>query len=308
MSDLRAWHRWLGRRRRRACHWHAPSPAGRICSSRSSSSRVVPVAAAELDVAPGQSRAALQRTGRGKARDFNWHNVIGVWSAVPLFIVVVSAVPISFPWANAAVYRAVGEVPPAGRGGGGAAARGDGPARGAGRARGEAANGGGRGGAARRDAGGREEPDDAPTPAFTGLNALLARAEHQVPGWRTINLRTAGRRRRRPLSSPSIAGDGGQPHLRSTLTLDRVDRRDRRVTRHFASLTLGRRIRNVMRFAHTGEVLGIPGQTIAGLVSAGAVVLVWTGLALALRRFRAWIGRRSRQPEFVTDSDRSSAA
>ena len=49
---------------------------------------------------------------RGKARDFNWHNVIGFWSAVPLFLVVLTAMPISFPWANALVYRAVGEEPP----------------------------------------------------------------------------------------------------------------------------------------------------------------------------------------------------
>jgi len=47
-----------------------------------------------------------------------------------------------------------------------------------------------------------------------------------------------------------------------------------------------------LRFAHTGEVLGLPGQTVAGLVSLGAAVLVWTGLALAWRRFRAWRGRR----------------
>ena len=63
----------------------------------------------------------------------------------------------------------------------------------------------------------------------------------------------------------------------------------------FASLTTGRRIRNVMRFAHTGEVLGLAGQTVAGLVSAGGVVLVWTGIALALRRFGAWIKRRRSQ-------------
>ncbi len=49
-----------------------------------------------------------------------------------------------------------------------------------------------------------------------------------------------------------------------------------------------------MRFAHTGEVLGIPGQTIAGLVTFGGAVLVWTGIALALRRFRAWLRRRRR--------------
>jgi uncharacterized iron-regulated membrane protein len=64
----------------------------------------------------------------------------------------------------------------------------------------------------------------------------------------------------------------------------------------FADLTPGRRIRNVMRFAHTGEVLGIPGQTIAGVVSAGGAVLVWTGFALAWRRFRAWLRRRAALP------------
>jgi uncharacterized iron-regulated membrane protein len=57
-----------------------------------------------------------------------------------------------------------------------------------------------------------------------------------------------------------------------------------------------------MRFAHTGEVLGLPGQTVAGIVSAGAVVLVWTGFALAWRRFRAWLSRRSREQESVSAS------
>ena len=74
---------------------------------------------------------------RGKARDFNWHNVIGIWSAVPLLIVVASAVPISFPWGNNLVYRMVGEEPPAPRGGGrggGEGAEGAGRAGGPGRA------------------------------------------------------------------------------------------------------------------------------------------------------------------------------
>ena len=37
------------------------------------------------------------------------------------------------------------------------------------------------------------------------------------------------------------------------------------------------------------------GQTLAGLVTAGGAVLVWTGLALALRRFTAW-RKRARDP------------
>ncbi|MBP7778413.1 MAG: hypothetical protein KA371_14950 [Acidobacteria bacterium] len=60
-----------------------------------------------------------------------------------------------------------------------------------------------------------------------------------------------------------------------------------------------------MRFAHTGEYYGLTGQTIAGLVSAGGAVLVYTGLALAWRRRWAWLRRaqgrnRVRRPEPAT--------
>src|SRR5882724_8121878 len=33
----------------------------------------------------------------GRARDFNWHNVIGIWCAVPLFLIVLSGVVMSYP-------------------------------------------------------------------------------------------------------------------------------------------------------------------------------------------------------------------
>lgn len=212
---------------------------------------------------------------RGKARDFNWHNVIGTWSAIPLFIVVVSAVPISFRWASDAVYYAVGEPPP--------------PARGA---------GDGREGGPGRASGDREQ-----SAQLAGLNSLWDRAERQVAGWRTINLRFP-QSESAPLAFAIDRGDGGQPHLRSTLTLDHASGQ---VVSYedFSTLSTGRRIRNVMRFAHTGEVLGIPGQTIAGLVSLGGVVLVWTGIALTLRRFSAWRGRRR---DRNADVDRSQSA
>jgi uncharacterized iron-regulated membrane protein len=88
-------------------------------------------------------------------------------------------------------------------------------------------------------------------------------------------------------------GDGGQPQLRSTLSLDRSTGEIVN-SETFSDQSLGRRLRSISRFAHTGEVLGLPGQTIAGLATAGAVVLVWTGISLALRRCRSWIGRRKR--------------
>ena len=217
---------------------------------------------------------------RGKARDFNWHNVIGMWSAVPLFVVVVSAVPISFRWANDAVYYVVGDQPP------------------------PRANGGGREGGQARSAGTQDGGQPA-RPALAGLNGMWERAERQVPGWRTINLRIP-QSASAPLAFAIDRGDGGQPHLRSTLTLDR---QSARVVSYeeFSNLSTGRRIRNVMRFAHTGEVLGIPGQTIAGLVSLGAVVLVWTGIALALRRFSAWRGRRHDRTASARSQDATAA-
>ena len=50
-----------------------------------------------------------------KVRDFNWHHVFGVWMLVPLFVIALSGVVMSFAWANNAVYAAFGEQPAAAR-------------------------------------------------------------------------------------------------------------------------------------------------------------------------------------------------
>ena len=212
---------------------------------------------------------------RGKARDFNWHNAIGVWSAIPLFIVVLGAMPISFQWANRLVYRVMGEEAPKPNGGGQA-----------------------RGGEA------HHEHDEA---WLEGIDRAWTRAASQEPGWTSIVVRQPDLGA--PLSFAIDRGDGGQPQLKSTLQIDRLTGN---VVKYeaFSDLTPGRRVRNVLRFAHTGEVLGIPGQTVAGLASAGGVVLVWTGLALALRRFRSWMRRRTQDAMAAdgTDERQSTAA
>jgi uncharacterized iron-regulated membrane protein len=286
LAEVRAWHRWL------AFDGNA-RPIARAITGWSNAMFLLITASGLYLWFPrrwtwAQVRNVVLFKGslRGKARDFNWHNVVGVWSAVPLFIVVLCAVPISFPWANAWVYRAVGEEPPPPAGG-----REAGPGRvgGPGRANGP---------------GGRQQ---GPAPAsLGGLDQLMVRAQEHVPGWRTVNLRI-------PVSPTALAvftidrGDGGQPQLRSTLTLDRRNG-DVVAYEAFSDLTMGRRIRNVMRFAHTGEALGVPGQTIAGLASTGGVVLVYTGVALAWRRFRAWRRRRSERANSQPASARSTAA
>jgi uncharacterized iron-regulated membrane protein len=218
----------------------------------------------------------------GKARDFNWHNAIGIWSAIPLAIVVAGAVPISYPWASNLVYRMVGEEPPrppSGGPGGPPSARGGGPVR----------------PAAGRPAGERPARDDQSEPEevhLEGLDAGFAQTSSRVPVWRAITIRIPHGRQ------PSITytvdeGYGGQPQFRGTLTVARATGAVER-WETFADQSRGRRLRSWLRFAHTGEFYGLAGQTIAGLVSAGGVFLVWTGIALACRRFIAWIGRRRR--------------
>jgi uncharacterized iron-regulated membrane protein len=316
MAQLRAWHRWIGVS-------GDGRPVTRAITGWSNVLFLFIVASGFYLWFPrawtwAQVRAVVlfNPRARGKARDFNWHNVIGSWSAVPLFIVVISAVPISFSWGNAFVYRLVGEeVPrPAGAGrAGGPAGRAGGP----GGRTGGPGRAGGPGAAAARapqpaaaaangeaPAGERREPR--PEVSLDGLNELWTLAEDRVADWRSINMRIPA-----AADAPVVflidRGDGGQPHLRSTLTLERATGQVASYEA-FSDLTLGRRIRNVMRFAHTGEVLGIPGQTIAGLVTAGGAVLVWTGIALAWRRFRAWRRRRSERPDYEKAAVRTSAA
>ena len=268
MSTLRAWHRWFG------VEGDGRTLARAITGWSNFIFLFIVMSGAYLwfprKWAWTQVRNVVlfNRRARGRAREFNWHNVIGSWCAIPLFVVVLCAMPISFGWFNAFVYRAVGEQPPPPP-----AAR----------------------GAAAADRPAREARTSRPSPP---LDAMWTRAQAQVEDWRTISLRLP--------TSPAAPfvftidkGDGGQPHLRSTLTLDG---RTGEVAKYeaFSDLTLGRRIRNTMRFAHTGEALGIPGQTVAGIVSAGGAVLVWTGLSLAFRRFRSWVSRKPSQPSRVS--------
>ena len=277
MSDVRAWHRWL------AVEGEGRTTARAITGWSNVLFLFIVVSGLYLWFPRRWTWRHLRpvvlftRGARGKARDFNWHNVIGAWCLVPLFIVVISAVPISFPWGNDLVYRAMGEAPPARRGGG------------PGEGRGSEGRSGRGNGAPRERAEARQ-----PLAGAAGLDGLLTRAAQQEGDWQTISVRIP-ESPRGPVAFAIDRGDGGQPQLRSTLTLDRdgaaVSYED------FSTQSPGRRMRSIMRFAHTGEVLGLPGQTIAGIATAGSVVLVWTGIALALRRSRSWLSRRKSRRE-----------
>jgi uncharacterized iron-regulated membrane protein len=107
-----------------------------------------------------------------------------------------------------------------------------------------------------------------------------------MPDWKTVSIALPSGNAQRVVLTLD-AGDGGQPHKRATLTLNR---RNGEVERWepYSTQSPGRRARTWLRFAHTGEIYGLTGQTVAGLVTGGGAVLVYTGIALALRRLFAW--------------------
>jgi uncharacterized iron-regulated membrane protein len=78
---------------------------------------------------------------------------------------------------------------------------------------------------------------------------------------------------------------------RSTLTLDGASAATLR-WEPYAGTSRGQKLRGWMRFAHTGELGGLTGEFIAGTASLGGTFLVWTGLALSVRRLAAWLVRR----------------
>ena len=245
---------------------------------------------------PIVSAVTLFRSGiRGKARDFNWHNVIGFWCAPILVVLTATGMVISYSWASNLVYTLTGSPRPAagaGRGGGPGAEAGGG--RGSGRS-GER----GRGASVRVDPAGRARAERPPEPAGppedssssgVTLESLVARAERRVPTWRTMILRLPSRAGG-PVAVSMSDGKYWNSYARSTLTLDGRTGADIR-WEPYAATSRGQKVRGWMRFAHTGELGGLAGEAVAGVASAGGGFLVWTGVALALRRLAAWRARR----------------
>lgn len=195
---------------------------------------------------------------RGKMRDFNWHNVLGFWASLPLVVIIATGAVMSYPWANNLLFRLAGSEPPPPRAAGGPLP----------------------GGGPRREG--------ARPANFDAVNALAAKAEQHLADWQAITLRLPGTftveqsHRGRPDKKVTLNFDGKTGALVSEET--------------FASQNRGRQWRMWARWLHTGEAGGVFGQTLAGLASAAAAVLVFTGLALTFRRSTAWGKRRANGP------------
>jgi len=217
----------------------------------------------------------------GKARDFNWHNSVGFCLSPLLILITLTALPMSYRWANNLLFRATGNEPPA-----------QGP--------------------------GTSPAITVPTPEpgtkKLGYDALLAAAQNEEPSWtettiRLGNARGSGssnpRRENRPGEEPrerrsesGASGPSGPQAVNITIraanqwplfssTALALDPFTGAVLKKetFADQNVGRRLRTWARYLHTGEALGLPGKLHAAFATIGALVLVWTGFALAWRRF-----------------------
>ena len=195
-----------------------------------------------------------------KFRDFSWHHVFGIWAVIPLLLIALSGVVMSYPWANAAVFAVYGETPPQ-RGGPPQGAPAAGP----------------------REA--RAHGDAVQVSPRTDLDTLLAAAKAQVPEWQTLSLPMVSR-------GPTVDVVAELPFAaprapRRTVTLASHDASVVKISPPLgqaATQSPGQRLRIWFRFIHTGEQYGVIGQTLAGLASLAACFLVYTGLALAFRR------------------------
>lgn len=198
----------------------------------------------------------------GKARNWNWHNVIGFWCAPFLIIITLTGAVMSYPWANNLLYRMTGNEPP--------------PVQN--RAPGKTEN---------KNEVVKEKSFEMD---LSVLDKLFIKAQAQAPGWASINIRFPQK-----LDAPVVVNiqekNSGYLNPRSQLTLD-ASTADVVKWEPFSEQNSGRKMRFWARYLHTGEAGGFWGQAIGFVACIGGTFLVWTGIAMALHRLSAFKKRK----------------
>ncbi|MCC3861578.1 PepSY-associated TM helix domain-containing protein [Pseudemcibacter aquimaris] len=199
----------------------------------------------------------FRKTNSSRARDFNWHNVMGIWSAIPLIVIVATATVFYYSWANNLVYQMAGEEPPV-------------------RNRGA------------QNAGAPTFDQNVP------FESMFDKAVTMRENWTTITM-TYPKATDENVRFSVDTGNGGEPQKKADLYLSRADGGTAK-WEPYQDYSTGKQARYFIRFLHTGEALGIIGQTVAGIVSLFAAILVWTGLALAYRKYiKPLTGRKAKK-------------
>lgn len=257
MSDLRSWHRWLAMSGEQRDIGKLITGVSNIVFLFLAISGIYIWMPRKLNWRLIKPVFWFRRGLRGKARNFNWHNVIGFWSSLFLVVFTLTAVTISFKWAGDLVYTLTGNEVPAS--------------------------------APAAPANQPPKPEEAYVyPA--NIDPSWNIAEAQAPEWKSVSLKL-------PVAKDAAVftiDEGIYWNIfgRSTLT---VDANTAAVTKWepYGVQNSGRQVRSWFRFSHTGESFGIVGQIMGFIVCIGGAFLVWTGFSLAFRRFWKWRRGRS---------------
>ncbi|MFY8352243.1 PepSY-associated TM helix domain-containing protein [Pseudoalteromonas sp. SSM20] len=203
-------------------------------------------------------RAFKQKLTFGKsypninARDYQWHNVYGIYLAPVLAVVIATAFFFSFKWPGNTLKEVISNEAKV------------------------------------------EKLTAMPLNQGTAqsLDVLFKNAIGHTPDWQQAQFSLP----KTPMDKLAFSldtGTGGEPQKRLTVTVDTQTGAVLQILT-FDDLSTYRKARSYIRFLHTGEAYGIFGQTIAGLASLLACLLVYTGVMLSWRRWQNYRLRKAK--------------
>lgn len=308
MSWLRGWHRWLGATGEKRPLMRKLTGASNLAFLLLVLSGLYLWWPRKLNRATLKTAAVFNPRLQGKAREFNWHNSLGFWCAIPLAFVVATGVFISYSWPGqwmdrlwgsekerAAAIKAM-NTPPESVSRATAprvnAPQANAPQANAAQANAPRGNALAENTAQRTSARGTVGPAVGAAPSFASVDGMLTAVQHTRPEWQSITI-TPPAARDSVVQIAVAEGNTYRPDLKTQFFFNAETGALARTT-NFDSLSTSRKIRGWTRFGHTGEVFGLTGQTIATFVSLVGAILVYTGLALGWRRMVAFIRRRKR--------------
>ena len=201
-----------------------------------------------------RAAAVFRRKVKGKARDFNWHTVIGFWSSLVLIVLTLTGVVISYQWAGNLVYTLTGNEPP------------------------------------QQQQAAPQAEGERPFVLPENIDDIWTKAENHT-AHKSISLRLPITKDAAVFTIEE--GIYWNRFARSTLTID-AKAAEISKWETYGAQNSGRQLRSWIRFTHTGETGGNAGKFVGFLACIGGAFLVWTGISLALRRFANWRGRNNR--------------
>ena len=116
------------------------------------------------------------------------------------------------------------------------------------------------------------------------MQALLVKVADDNPDWETLGYSLS----KEPQSIQTFEvdmGNGAEAHKRKSVLVNTLSG-DFVAEQNFEDYSTYRKVRTYIRFLHTGEIYGIIGQTLAGIASLLACLLVYTGIMMSFRRWQ----------------------